>query len=164
MRRRPRRRPGPPRRLADGKSSSAVFPTTPFSVMMPAMSSPGVTSKEGFHTVYAFGGDAGPERVGDLGGRAILDDDVGAALRGGIEVEMGAATKKGTPWCLHETARLWVPILLAVSPLSATRSAPTTTASTLPWDMRLAAAESQMSVPGIFSKAISYAVRRAPWL
>jgi hypothetical protein len=82
----------------------------------------------------------------------------------GSRVEMGAATKKGTPWYAHEMARLYVPILFAVSPLSATRSAPTTTASTFFFAISAAATESQINVPGIFSKAISYAVRRAPWL
>lgn len=49
-----------------------------------------------------------------------------------------------------------------VSPLAAMRSAPTTTASTLPAAMRAAAAESQIRVEGRPSCTSSYAVRRAP--
>ena len=55
-----------------------------------------------------------------------------------------------------------MPILLAVSPLAATLSAPTTTASTLPAAISEAAAESAMSVPGRLSWTNSYAVKRAP--
>jgi len=52
--------------------------------------------------------------------------------------------------------------LLAVSPLAATLSAPTTMASTLPCAIRAAAAESQMRVAGKPSCISSYAVKRAP--
>jgi hypothetical protein len=41
-------------------------------------------------------------------------------------VEMGATTTKGTPCRAASTAALYVPILFAVSPFAAMRSAPTT--------------------------------------
>ncbi|HEV2871054.1 MAG TPA: hypothetical protein VG409_06485, partial [Actinomycetota bacterium] len=47
----------------------------------------GVTSKAGFQTAAASGGQAGPGDRADLGGRALLDLDGGAA--GGLGVEAG---------------------------------------------------------------------------
>lgn len=77
----------------------------------------------------------------------------------------GAATKKGMPWCAQLIASAYVPILFAVSPLFATRSAPTTTASTAPLAISAAAALSTTSVAGVRPSATSsYAVSRAPWL
>lgn len=57
---------------------------------------------------------------------------------------------------------MFLPILLAVSPLAATRSAPVQMASTFPQAMREAAAESQIKVEGIFSVTTSYAVNLEP--
>ena len=59
-------------------------------------------------------------------------------------------------------ATLYVPILLAKSPLAAMRSAPTTTAWILPARIRLAAMLSQMTVVGMPSAISSHAVSRAP--
>ena len=132
--------------------------------MLPAMSAAGVTSKDGFQTSMPSAATRFPSTcvISDAG---LSSMTMSAPFPvDGSKVLSGAATKNGTLWYLAETARLYVPILLAVSPLSATRSAPTTTASTFPLAMSAAAAESQMRVPGIFSKAISYAVSRAPWL
>jgi hypothetical protein len=55
-----------------------------------------------------------------------------------------------------------VPILLATSPLAATRSAPTMTRSMSPRASRLPAATSGNRVTGIPSRCSSQAVRRAP--
>jgi hypothetical protein len=82
----------------------------------------------------------------------------------GSSVVVGAATKKGMSWKAAATASEKVPTLLAASPLAATRSAPTTTASTRPDAISAAAAESHSRVAGSPSWASSYAVSRAPWL
>jgi len=55
-----------------------------------------------------------------------------------------------------------VPILFAVSPLAAMRSAPTTTHCTAPLFIRCAAAESAISFAGMPSRVSSHIVRRAP--
>ena len=55
-----------------------------------------------------------------------------------------------------------MPILFAVSPLAAMRSAPTTTASTFPAAMSAAAALSAIRVAGRPSCTSSYAVSLAP--
>ena len=57
----------------------------------------------------------------------------------------------------HTSRSCW-----ATSPLAAMRSAPTTTACSLPWRIRLAAMLSQITVVGILSCSSSHAVRRAP--
>ena len=57
----------------------------------------------------------------------------------------------------------YVPTLLAVSPLAATRSAPTRTTSTSPRAIRGPAATSAISVCGTPAWASSQAVSRAPW-
>ena len=56
-----------------------------------------------------------------------------------------------------------MPILLAVSPLAAIRSAPTTTIWTLPSFMTWAAMLSQIRVTGMPRRWSSQAVSRAPW-
>ena len=56
-----------------------------------------------------------------------------------------------------------MPILLAVSPFAAMRSAPVITMSTSPAAMREAAAESTMTACGIPTASSSNAVKRAPW-
>jgi len=48
-------------------------------------------------------------------------------------VDSGTATTNGMPAWRAASASEYVPILLATSPLAATRSAPTTTASAIPW-------------------------------
>ena len=55
-----------------------------------------------------------------------------------------------------------VPILLAMSPLAATRSQPTKTASIQPFFMTVDAMLSQMRVTSMPAALSSYAVRRAP--
>src|SRR5205807_77179 len=55
------------------------------------------------------------------------------------------------------------PILFAVSPLAAIRSAPVITQSTSPAAMSDAAAESAITACGIAAVSSSHAVRRAPW-
>ena len=78
-------------------------------------------------------------------------------------VEVGAATITGMPCSRASTASPYVPILLAVSPFAAMRSAPTTTWDTAPEAIIVAAMLSVMSVCGMPSRASSQAVRRAPW-
>jgi len=56
-----------------------------------------------------------------------------------------------------------VPILLAVSPFATIRSAPTTTASTLPERIKAAAIESVIKVAGMPSSTSSVAVSRPPY-
>ena len=58
---------------------------------------------------------------------------------------------------------MYVPTLLAVSPLAATRSAPTRTTSTSPRAIRCPAATSGSSVCGTPAWASSQVVSRAPW-
>ena len=55
-----------------------------------------------------------------------------------------------------------VPILFATSPLAATRSQPTKTASIQPFFMTVDAMLSQMRVTSMPAALSSYAVRRAP--
>jgi len=63
------------------------------------------------------------------------------AVAGSI-VDSGAATTNGIPARRAASASEYVPILLATSPLAATRSAPTTTASAMPWLIMKGAAPS----------------------
>lgn len=58
----------------------------------------------------------------------------------------------------------YVPILLAVSPLAVTLSAPTTAAEILREFIKAETALSHINVAGIFSCNNSYAVNLAPWL
>ena len=57
---------------------------------------------------------------------------------------------------------MYVPILLATSPLAATRSVPTMTASISPHFIKCPAMLSVISVTGMFSCTISQAVSLAP--
>ena len=77
-------------------------------------------------------------------------------------VDHGAATTNGMPASRAASARLTDPILLAVSPLRAIRSAPMSTASTRPRRIVDAAAPSAWTTYGICSWASSQAVSRAP--
>jgi hypothetical protein len=61
------------------------------------------------------------------------------------KVLSGPATRNGMPWRAARTASEYVPTLFAVSPFAATRSQPTTTASTIPAAMAPPAAASAMS-------------------
>src|SRR5438105_2344689 len=64
------------------------------------------------------------------------------------------------PWCAASTASPYVPILFAVSPFAAIRSAPVRTQSTSPAAIRDAAAASAMTVCGIPALSSSHARRR----
>ena len=66
------------------------------------------------------------------------------------------------PFAAASAASAYVPILFAVSPFAAMRSAPVTTAPTLPDAISAPAAESTISVAGMPSRANSHAVSRAP--
>src|SRR5665648_1304496 len=66
------------------------------------------------------------------------------------------------PWACANTATEYVPILFAVSPFAAIRSAPTITRSTLPCCIKYPAILSAINVTGIFSRRSSREVRRAP--
>src|SRR2546425_6743996 len=63
----------------------------------------------------------------------------------GSMVDEGAAQYSGTPWWRASTAREYVPILFAKSPLAAMRSAPTRTRSTCARRMSEPAAASARS-------------------
>ncbi len=58
-------------------------------------------------------------------GLALLDDDVVAGRCRQVDRAVGAQMKNGTSLRAASTASVYVPTLLAVSPLAATRSAPT---------------------------------------
>ena len=77
-------------------------------------------------------------------------------------VEVGATTYRGIPWDRASTAREYVPILFAVSPFAAIRSAPVTTRSTSPAAINDAAAESAITVCGTSAASSSQAVSLAP--
>jgi hypothetical protein len=62
---------------------------------------------------------------------------------------VGAATMNGMRKWWASTATPRVPILLATSPLAATRSVPTSTARTFPSRITVAAMLSQMTVTGM---------------
>lgn len=86
----------------------------------------GVTSNAGFQHFISFG--ALDVAINSSPGRSSMGIDfpVGSVVS---QLVNGAATKNGTLWYFAIILRLYVPILLAVSPLAHTRSAPTTTAS-----------------------------------
>ena len=118
------------------------------------MSSAGVTSNAGFN--------AGKRAFTSPGSRSSIGISAPVAVSGSI-VDVGATTKNGT-WCrAATTASGYVPILLAVSPLAAIRSAPTKMQSTSPRASKLPAAESATTVCGMPSASSSHAVSRAPW-
>ena len=63
-------------------------------------------------------------------------------------VERGATMTNGMSWCAASTASEYVPILFAVSPLAAIRSAPVTTTSTSPAAISEPAAASAITACG----------------
>src|SRR5262249_45740004 len=69
----------------------------------------------------------------------------------------------GIPCSFASTATVYVPILLATSPLAAMRSAPTTIAPILPCRIIAPAMLSEITVVGMLSFINSQAVRREPW-
>ena len=92
----------------------------------------GVTSKTGFHTRVPSGAMRCP---------AMLQSSAASRSSMGMEwpsaqsastVPLGATTITFTPNARAQAAKVSVPILLAVSPLAATRSAPTMTQSSAP--------------------------------
>ncbi|QSS57398.1 hypothetical protein I7I53_11557 [Histoplasma capsulatum var. duboisii H88] len=123
------------------------FSTTPTSVIIPSTSAAGVTSNAGFHTPIPsaatvivsiapspFPFPSSPTRgprilVTSFSGRSSITISAPVFVFISMVVR-GAATRNLTPWYFASTARPYVPILLAVSPLAATRSAPTIMALT----------------------------------
>ena len=77
-------------------------------------------------------------------------------------VDIGAAMYIGTLYTFAITDSMNVPILLAVSPLEAILSAPTTIKSTFPSLMRVAATLSEIKLHGIPSLTNSQLVSLAP--
>lgn len=162
------------------KYPSEPLSTTPTSVIIASISDAGVTSKAGFHTsipgaamriVSIFKGPVASSSTGPLifvtseAGRSSMTISSPDLVSRSIVVR-GAATRNFTPWCFARTAKPYVPILFAVSPLAATRSAPTTIANISLFLLARSAAaiESVISVDGILSCTNSNAVSRAPWL
>ena len=82
--------------------------------------------------------------------RSRSSSPVGSA---GSTDDVGPATTNGMPAARAASACAYVPTLLATSPLAATRSQPTITASTSPRRIRPAAAPSTASVTGMPSRA-----------
>ncbi|KAG5288380.1 hypothetical protein I7I50_01627 [Histoplasma capsulatum G186AR] len=121
------------------------FSTTPTSVIIPSTSAAGVTSNAGFHTPIPSAATvivsiapspfpSSPTRgprifVTSFSGRSSITISAPVFVFISMVVR-GAATRNLTPWYFASTARPYVPILLAVSPLAATRSAPTIMALT----------------------------------
>jgi len=102
-----------------------------------------------------YGGALGRDRVSEdvrhfLRG-ALLDRDLVTGRKRKVKRGDRAATKKGTPFSLANTATEYVPTLLATSPLAAIRSAPTTTQPIRPDFMKWPAMLSVMSVVGMLS-------------
>ena len=127
------------------------------------MSADGVTSKAGFIARVPSGAT----------GRS-LNDTTSSAPRSSISisapvgvarsiVDSGATTTNGTPACCAPRARLNVPILFAVSPFAAMRSAPVTTTSASDRARRNGPAESTITSWGAPIRCSSHAVRRVPW-
>ena len=118
-----------PPRAAPARTAAA---RTPSSVTMPVISSAGVTSKAGLQTAVPGGRDA-PGRGPPVPRRACRSS-IGIASPSAVArstAASGAQTKNGTPWrAASDGQRDTCPTLFAVSPLAATRSAPTRIAST----------------------------------
>ena len=136
---------------------------TPRSVTMAVTSAAGVTSNAGLRAAAPSGAIVVPAKSSTSVSARSSIGDAAPVERGGIDgaprrddVERDAVGARGE-------ARPYVPILLATSPLAAMRSAPTTTACTMPRAMMPAAAPSTMTSYGMPSAASSHAVRRAPW-
>src|SRR6266511_1690687 len=125
----------------------------PCSVTIAAMSSPGVTSKAGLR--------AGKRAVISSGARTSIGISAPLAVDRST-VDVGATTYRGIRWCAPSTASEYVPILFAVSPLAAIRSAPVTTQSTSRAAISEAAAESAITVCGMPAASSSQAVSREP--
>ena len=87
----------------------------------------GVTSNAGFSTVVPVGATCRPNMcVTSADARCSMGIwSPEASVRSSVEI--GAATKNGTPFSFARTATEYVPTLLATSPFAAIRSAPTTT-------------------------------------
>ena len=114
------------------------------------------------YAVVRTGGKQYRVQEGDVLKVEKLDGDVGAKIA--LEVLLvGAATKNGTDAACAARASGYVPILLAVSPLRAIRSAPTTTQPIRPLASREAAATSGSRVTGMPSCKSSQAVSLEPW-
>ena len=112
------------------------------SVTIAVIRSAGVTSKAGLIAVAPSGVVRTPWNEHTS---AAPRSSIGMWLPVGVPgstVVSGATTRNGTPACAAASDSAKVPILLAVSPLAAIRSAPTTTASTPPRASVAAAAES----------------------
>mmetsp|Transcript_9702 Transcript_9702/g.21881 ORF Transcript_9702/g.21881 Transcript_9702/m.21881 type:complete len:216 (+) Transcript_9702:11-658(+) len=130
------------------KVPSADFFNTPFSVIIPVIYSAGVTSNAGFQHAISLG--APLLSIISPAGRSSISI-LSPLSNSTSNVVNGLATKNSTPISLAMMANENVPILLAVSPLAQTRSAPTTQASA-PLVLRYdAAIESHINVPFIFS-------------
>ncbi len=135
---------------------------TPRSVTSAVTSAAGVTSKAGLRVrVPGIVRSCPAAARTSSGSRSSIAMSRPVGVLGSI-VEVGPATTNGMPAARAASARPYVPTLLATSPLAATRSQPTITASTAPAAIRPAAAESTTSSCGISSLASSYTVSRAP--
>src|SRR5882672_4805570 len=158
-----KRLPSPCRTCQSAPSEYGGPRKTPGSVTIALMHLAGVTSKAGFRAVKPSGATGTPRiRTTSDGSRSSITIPAPLAVAGSI-VEDGATTTKGMPASRAASARPSVPILFAVSPFRAIRSAPTST----PWipsrRIEWAAAESTIKRAGTRARRSSHAVRRAPW-
>ena len=137
---------------------------TPRSVMIAVTYLAGVTSKAGFSMPSAVGGHLDTIGMSDfLRGAALFDRDAFAGR--GFEVDRVGTERqrrRDAVFLRQNADAVGTPILLAVSPLAAMRSAPTTTAWMRPLDIRCADMLSHRTVVGMLSFISSHAVRRAP--
>src|SRR5213078_1705956 len=135
---------------------------TPRSQTNAVISSAGVTSNAGLRTATSGSVIRPPpgRRTSSASRSSIsISSPLGSA---GSTDDVGPATTKGIPAARAASAWAYVPTLLATSPLAATRSQPTITASISPRRMRPAAAPSTASVTGMPSRVNSQTVSRAP--
>ena len=131
---------------------------------MAATSRAGVTSKAGLATAVVAA-DPGRPNSDSPRTSSAARSSMGMSRPLGVErstVVVGAATITGMPCSRASTARPYVPILLATSPLAAILSAPTTTWETAPAAIIAPAIESVIRVWAMPSRASSQAVSREP--
>ena len=125
-------------------------------------SAAGVTSNAGLrHGVPASVSSAPPAWRTSSASRSSISISSPLAIAASI-VDVGPATTNGIPAARAASAWAYVPTLLATSPLAATRSQPTMTASTSPRRMSPAAAPSTSSSWGMPARRSSQIVSRAP--
>ena len=157
----PRRPSSPDARRRYGRSPAAGR-ITRRSVTIAVTRSAGVTSKARFNARAPRGAVATPPSASTSSSSRTSISMPSPDSVAGSSVDSGAATTNGTPARAAASASGYVPILLAVSPLAAIRSAPTTTTSARPRAITVGPAESTTIWWSIPSSVSSNAVKRDP--